>query len=43
MSEARKHQFLGLETKIDKIKTTLCSQAFKVQDNKVPFILIFGL
>ena len=32
------HQYLGLEAKIEKSKTTLLSQTFEVAENKVPFV-----
>ena len=35
-SRITNRQYLGLEAKIDKSKTTLLSQTFKVAENKVP-------
>ena len=34
-------QYLGLEAEIDKTKTTLYSQTFKVAENKVPLFFSF--
>ena len=40
-SKAKKRQYLGLEAKIDKSKTTLFSQTFKVPENKAPLFFSF--
>ena len=35
------HQYLVLEVKIDKRKTTLVSQTFKIVENKVPLFFFY--